>query len=129
MKGALKGKLKSGLERGRLFLAMPEYKDRISKNAGFKPFEGTLNLEVSEPELKAFLKKLKERKIAGFEKGNSVYGSLSLYRVRVLGEKAAIIRPAKTEHPSGIIEVIAPVKLREKHGLKDNDSIEVEAAE
>ena len=129
MKGGLKGRLKGGLERGRLFLAMPEYKQRIEKAAGFKPFEGTLNLEVNEAELEEFLKKLKEKRIEGFEKGNSVYGSLSLYRVECLGGKAAIIRPAKTNHPSKIIELIAPIKLREKFGLKDNDVVEIGAVE
>lgn len=122
----LKGKLKGGLERGRFFLSMPAYRKRIEAVAGFKPFNGTLNLEVKKEKLTAFLEKLKEKKIAGFEDGKHVYGSLSLYRVSCLGKKAAIIRPSKTEHPSNIIEVIGPVKFREKFGLKENDTVQLE---
>ena len=33
---------------------------RIERVAGFKPFEGTLNLEVNEAELKRFLGKFQE---------------------------------------------------------------------
>lgn len=129
MKGALAGRVKSGLERGRLFLAMPEYQKRIERIAGFKPFEGTLNLEVDEEKLNKFLKKLKEKRIEGFEKGNEVFGSLLLYRVSFMGERAAIIRPAKTTHSSKIIEIIAPMNLREKFGLKDNDIVEIGVVE
>ena len=125
MAGTLKAKVKGGLEQGRLFLGMPEYKKRIVKKAGFRPFEGTLNLEVDEAALKRFLGGLKEQKINGFEEKNTVYGSLYLYNVSLLGEKAAIIRPAKTRHPSHIVEVIAPVKFRDKYGLKDNDTVEI----
>jgi len=125
MVSVLEGKLKGGLERGRLFLGMKEYKSRIEKAAGFKPFEGTLNLEVDEKKLGSFLKKLKEKRIVGFEKGGCVYGALYLYRVECMGEKAAIIKPAKTVHPSKIIEVIAPFKFREKFGLKDGEKVKV----
>ena len=121
----LRGRLRGGLERGRLFLSMPAYKKRIEREAGFKPFEGTLNLEVNREELAAFLKKLKEKKIPGFEDGRHVYGSLSLYKVSCFGEKAAIIKPSKTEHPSNIIEVIGPVKFREKFGLKEGSIVEI----
>ncbi len=119
----LTGRVKGGLERGRLFLAMPEYAAKIRKKAGFEPFKGTLNLEVKVEELEKFLKGLEEKKIKGFEKGKSVYGSLSLYPVQCLGEKAAILRPAKSAHPSKIVEIIAPCKLREKFKLKNNDEV------
>ena len=121
----MKGRLRGGIERGRLFLSMPAYKKRIERAAGFKPFEGTLNLEVNQKELESFLKKLREVKIPGFEDGKHVYGSLSLYNVSCFGEKAAIIMPSKTEHPPNIIEVIGPVKFREKFGLKEGNTVEV----
>ena len=129
MVSVLEGKLKGGLERGRLFLEMKEYKSRIEKAAGFKPFEGTLILEVDEKKLASFLKQLKEKKIAGFELENCVYGALVLYRIECMGGKAAIIKPAKTVHPLKIIEVIAPFKLREKFGLKDGDKVKIGVVE
>ena len=121
----LKGKLKGGLERGGFFLSVPTYKKRIEKVVGFKPFEGTLNIEVKREKLSAFLEKLQEKRIEGFEDGKHVYGSVLLYRVSCLGEKAAIIKPSKTEHPSNIVEVIGPVKFREKFGLKEGDTVEL----
>lgn len=121
--------MKTGLEKGRLYLSMPEYRQRIKKITKFKPFKGTLNLEVKERELEQFLSELRERKIEGFEKGNSVYGSLCLYLVSCNEEKAAIIIPKKTEHPSNIIEVIAPVKLRKELNLKNGDIVKLEGLE
>ncbi|MEM0360464.1 MAG: DUF120 domain-containing protein [Candidatus Diapherotrites archaeon] len=124
---ALKGIVRSGLEKGCLFLSMPEYLERLERLLGFKPFSGTLNIEVEEQLLQEFLQALKEEKVDSFEKDGKVFGCLKVYRISFKGLNAAIIRPAKTSHPCNIIEIIAPVKLREKFELKDGDAVEISA--
>jgi riboflavin kinase len=125
MQAAFKGIVKSGLEKGCLFLSMPEYVSRLEHLLGFKPFSGTLNIEVEEQLLEEFIKGLKEEKIESFEKAGRVFGCLTVYRVSFKGMKAAIIKPAKTGHPGNIAEIIAPLKLREAFSLKDGDAVEI----
>ncbi|MCX6802309.1 MAG: CTP-dependent riboflavin kinase [Candidatus Diapherotrites archaeon] len=129
MPGALKGIVRSGLEKGCLFLSMPEYISRLECLLGFRPFSGTLNIEVEEQLLEGFLKGIREEKIESFEKGGQVFGCLTVYRISFKGMKAAIIRPAKTGHPGNIAEIIAPVKLREAFAIKDGDAVEISAPE
>jgi len=121
----LRGRIKSGLEKGCLYLSMPEYRAKIEKLVGFKPFKGTLNIEAEENKIEEFLCSLKPLEIKAFEKCNCEYSALTLYKVLFMGKEAAIIRPAKTEHSSKIIELISTEKLREKFKLKDNDIVEI----
>jgi len=125
MDSVLKGKVKSGLEKGCLYLSMPEYRTKIEKLVGFKPFKGTLNIEATDYEIEEFLCSLKPLGIKAFEKNGCEYSALTLFKVLFEGEDAAIIKPAKTEHPSKIIELISAEKLREKFKLKDNDIVEI----
>jgi len=125
MDSVLKGKVKSGMEKGCLYLAMPEYQGKIQKLVGFKPFKGTLNIEATDYEIEEFLCSLKPLEIKAFEKNGCEYSGLTLYKVSFMEAEAAIIKPAKTEHPSKIIELISTEKLREKLKLKDNDIVEI----
>ena len=125
MDSVLKGKIKSGLEKGKLYMAMPEYQAKIEKLVGFKPFKGTLNIEATDYEIEEFLCSLKPLEIKAFERKGCEYSALTLYKVLFNGLDAAIIKPAKTEHSTKIIELISTEKLREKFKLKDNDVVEV----
>jgi riboflavin kinase len=40
--------------------------------------------------------------------------------------RCAIVVPEATRHPKDVLEIVAPVSVKEHYGLKDGDEIEVE---
>jgi len=54
------------------------------------------------------------------------YGAVKAFRARIRGIESAVVMPERTHHPSDVIEVVAPVKLRDVLGLRDGDRVEIE---
>src|SRR3989338_8240098 len=97
----IKGILKTGLGEGGKFISMNHYRNEITKNVGFYPFAGTLNLEVDENEMHKFLERFGEEdkmEVRGFVENGKIYGGAVCMRVRIMDEEAAIIVPAINKH-------------------------------
>lgn len=121
----LKGRVFGGKGVGREFIGIEWVRRQIKEKLGFDPYHGTLNVLLSRTEakhLKAILNKAKGIEITperGFYKGWCV-------EVQLMNEiKAAIIIPQKTGYPPNILEIIAPISLRQAFSLKDGDTFEV----
>lgn len=88
-------------------------------------FPGSLNLELPEPyRLPPYPLRLEAH-----EYGGRV--SVSIVPCRLLGRRAFILRTDRNEqgtgdHPRTIIEIATDVKLRDAHGLRDGDVVEIE---
>lgn len=119
------GTVFSGEGVGREFIELAWVRRQINEKLGFDPYRGTLNLRLSRTEaqrLEKILSKAKRIEITpekGFCRGWCV-------RVWVTNQiEAAIIIPEKTQYPSDILEVIAPISLRQVLSLEDGDALEV----
>jgi len=121
--------------RGRIFAGIGDYAQWITKyqeyyrgKTGMTLFPGTLNLRLDHP---YELPPDKVIRLEGHEYGSRV--SVSILPVRILGRQGMILRPdlpleATAEDAAGrlsTIEVATDVKLRDTHGLKDGDAVEV----
>jgi len=91
------------------------YSDKLAKLTGFKPFPGTLNLEVEASELD----KLPEGR---YIRPEGKYGGARVIACSVFGIQSAIVIPDKTRHEN-VVEVIAPISLRDAFELKDGDEV------
>jgi riboflavin kinase len=118
----IKGRVASGRGEGQRYISMEGYRSQLRKLLGFDPFPGTLNLWLEAPlslsEEEAIL-------IEGFISAGRSYGSCRCYPCRVGGLSCAIIRPDRSTYPLSLIEIIAPVRLREWMKLQDGDDVEV----
>jgi riboflavin kinase len=121
----LQGTVFRGKGVGCEFVGTAWVRQQINEKLGFDPYDGTLNILLSRTEaqhLKAILNKAKGIEITperGFYKGWCV-------EVQLMNEiKAAIIIPQKTGYPPNILEIIAPISLRQAFSLKDGDTFEV----
>lgn len=118
----LKGKVVTGLGEGQYYISLDGYRNQFNEKLGFDPYPGTLNIRLTEP----FAPSEHEAvNIAGFKGESRTFGGCKCYPVRIKGVKAAIIRPDRTSYPPNLIEIIAPIKLRQSLGLKDGDEVEV----
>lgn len=123
------GSVVSGLGEGSYYLSQPKYLAQLGEALGFTPFLGTLNLRISEAELKNFLEGMQPVFIGGFSAGGRTFGSSKCFAVKIGGStEGAIVIPERTSHPSHIAEVIAPVNLRKKFSLQDGGKLSLEAS-
>ncbi len=123
--GVIIGEVVSGLGEGAYYVRL--YTPRFREYLGFEPYPGTLNVRVLFP--KTVFDALCNARpiiIPGFTKEGRTFGDVKAYRVRIDGVEGAIVIPSRTVHPPKIAEVIAPVNLREKLGLRDGDRIRIE---
>jgi len=119
----LSGKVFSGQGRGEKFLELPWVKRQIKAKLGFTPYNGTLNLKLSEESAKRrkLLEKAASVKICppeGFCSGTVVNASIGAL-------DCAIVIPEVAGYPEDVLEIIAPANLRETLQLEDGDEITV----
>jgi CTP-dependent riboflavin kinase len=112
------GRLVSGIGKGKVFIEA--YSDVFRTNLGFKPYPGTLNIELNK-DLK--VEGLSPIEIKGIGK-NGCAGALC-YPCKIRNVDAVIVRPILDSYPSSKIELIAPFNLKNNLGLKDGDEVEV----
>jgi riboflavin kinase len=121
----VKGKVFSGSGEGAKFIQLPWVKTQIAEKLGFIPYPGTLNIKTTEDvhELEKLLKKEKTIEISpieGFCRGRC-FNACFMDTL-----KCAIVIPEVENYPEDVLEVIAPINLREKFNLKDGDIVDVQ---
>jgi len=119
----LKGRVLSGGGTGSLFVNLPWAKKQFTEKLGFNPYPGTLNLQLSSAtdvkELRDTSKGIKINSPEGFHEGRCFK---ALIMEKLWG---AVVVPDVPEYPHDLLEILAPVNLREKFGLKDGVEIDV----
>ena len=124
----LEGNVLKGLGEGQYYVNVPGYKKQFEEKLHFTPFPGTLNIKLSETSsvLRNRLLELPAVKIEGFNDGERTFGGGKCYLVSVGGLEAAVVSPERTHYPLDLIEIIAPVKLRDTLKLKDGDRVVIQ---
>jgi riboflavin kinase len=121
----IKGKVSSGSGEGAKFIQLPWAKKQIAEKLGFIPYPGTLNIKTTGDihKLEKLLKKEKTIEILsakGFCRGR-FFNACFMDAL-----KCAIVIPQVENHPEDVLEVIAPINLRQKFNLKDGDTVDVQ---
>jgi riboflavin kinase len=121
----VKGRVISGKGEGANFLRLRWVRKQIKEKLGFTPHLGTLNIKLNEEHsnTKDLLKQTKGMLImptSGFRRGRCFRAYLMDF------VECAIVIPEVEDYPEDLMEIVAPVNLREKLELKDGDTIEVE---
>lgn len=119
----------SGSGEGAYYLSQEKYFEQLKEKLGFPLFRGTLNLEIRDDislSKKDDIVSMPPIIINGFSDGKRTFGDLLCFRCRINNKiEGAIIVPKRTHHDRMIVEIVAPIKLRDIMGLKDGDSVEV----
>ncbi len=120
----LRGRVSSGGGGGNLFVNLPWAEKQFKNKLGFKPYPGTLNLQLSPgTDVKALRNTMKGIKIEapeGFHEGRC-------FKAIIMGKQCgAVVVPDVSGYPNDLLEILAPVNLRETLKLKDGVNIEVD---
>ena len=119
----LRGKVFSGGGTGSLFVNLPWAKKQFKEKLGFNPYPGTLNLQLSPrtdvKELGNATKGIKIKPPEGFH-GGRCFKALVMEKVW-----GAIVVPDVPGYPPNLLEILAPIHLREALGVKDGMEVKV----
>ena len=119
------GTVFSGKGEGAKYVGLPWVKEQIIRKLGFVPYVGTLNIRLTEDDAKRLAKALEKAKaieispVAGFRRGKCYRASLAD------GVECAIVIPDATDHPEDVLEIVAPVNLRDRFHLGDGDLLDI----
>ena len=118
-----KGTVFSGNGEGRKFIELPWVKQQIQEKLGFTAYAGTLNIRLAKDSVKQKkqLEKAKRLEVIP-EKG---YYTGLLIKAKIDNLEGAIVIPRVPNYPSDVLEVIAPVYLRERLKIADGSEVAV----
>ncbi len=130
------GEVTEGIGEGGYYVRIPEYLAQFQEKLGFKPYFGTLNLQLSDLNYELLEENQKNRnpiKIEGFKKEGRTYGSVDCHsclisRLDNQDKKLScvILKIRRTHHKKNIVEILAEPFLREVLQLKDGDRVRIE---
>ena len=122
----LRGRVQSGLGEGRYYLSRPGYESQFEARLGWRPYPGTLNLELGSAEANKlkFLRRHPVFVIDGFQAEGRTFGGVTCHPARLGQRECAAILPHRSHHTT-VVEVIAPVCLRDTLPCRDDDQLDL----
>jgi len=119
----LSGTIISGKGEGKKFVNLPWVIRQIKKTLGFKPYPGTLNVLLSNESSRREEMLNRTRRITILAEDGYCNGVL--IRSTIDNIECAIVIPEIANYPKEILEIIAPMNLRELFKLEDGDEIRI----
>jgi len=120
----LRGRVFSGVGEGRVFTTLGWARRQFRDKIGFQPYPGTLNIRLSNDDEK--IRMLKSYKGIVIDPPAGLFGG-RCFKALIMGRVyGAVVIPDVPGYPRNILEIIAPISLREKFNLKDGDEVNLE---
>ena len=129
---SIAGRVFSGMGKGRYYVGHPEYQRRFEESLGYRPYPGTLNVKLAGEEDIARLRRLRATegvRISGFMVDGESMSALRCFNGEMKGERVTLLFIDVTHYNDTVSELISPVFLRGKFGIKDGDVVEFTAGE
>jgi riboflavin kinase len=126
MRLEVRGRVFSGIGKGRYYVGHPEYQRRFRTALGYTPYPGTLNVKLEDDEMIETLKKLRGldgTKIESFSSGDESFSALTCFSGEMDGERVTLLFIDVTHYNDSVVELISPIYLRNRFGLKDQDVV------
>lgn len=120
----VKGKIARGIGESGSFLGIPWVNRQLCDKMKFQPWEGTLNIVVDGEDAQRLLKENGTERLVAEQAG---FCDALLFRA-LLNEKyeCGIVLPLVPNYSSTLLEIVAPIKVKETLGLDDGDEIMVD---
>ena len=120
------GRIISGAGEGAYFTQIDWVLQQCDEKLGFKPYPGTLNMEIAEEYIHA-IEVLDQQKGIELISPDPKFCNAKVFQVSLGNISGAIILPEEKVrvHPKNIIEIIAPLNLKASLKVKDGDSLKI----
>ena len=126
MRLTVTGRVFSGMGKGRYYVGHAEYQRRFREALGYAPYPGTLNVKLEDGQVIRKLKELRLKdgtKVEGFTLRGESFSALTCFEAELGGERVTLLFIDVTYYNETVAELISPVYLRGKLGLKDGDVV------
>ena len=121
----LKGKVVSGKGEAAAFTQLAWVRKQFKEAFGFEPYPGTLNLQLEGREDLATWAEVRQEPGALLQPEPG-YCAGRCYALSVEGQiSAAAVVPMVPSYPEDTVEILSPVALRERLGLRDGSAVTV----
>jgi riboflavin kinase, archaea type len=117
------GTVFSGKGTGKSFVALKWVTAQVEQKLGFTPYNGTLNLRLTEES--KIKRKLLDPKKGIFVQPQSGFLPGALFKASISNLECAIVVPLVPNYPDDVLEIISPLYLRGKLGLIDGKKVTV----
>lgn len=120
----LNGKIVSGVRKATHFTQLDWVQEQCAEKLGFRPYPGTLNLEISEQSL-PIIEALQKEKGVELIPPNREFCAAKAMPLSIGHITGAIIIPAEDVrvHGKNVIEVISPLRLKDALRVDDGDPL------
>lgn len=118
------GQVFSGLGEGRFITELDWVQSQCRSKLGFAPVPGTFNLRVVKEDL-VKVARLDGRRGIKILPPSAMFVVGKCFLVEVGGVRGALVRPMLEDYPPDVVEIIAPVNLRDTLKVADGDVVEV----
>lgn len=126
----MSGIIFSDLGQAASFMALDWVQAALKECLGYNPFPATLNVRPKAAQDAEVWQRVRDQS-AGVPLAPAADGfcSARLYPIALLGQivqdkiAGAILLPEVENYPQDKIEIVAPVRLKEKFGLRDGDQL------
>jgi riboflavin kinase len=126
------GNVVSGMGEGAYYMSLEGYRKHFKEKLGYEPYLGTLNVRLTDQIYKNARLELGKHPsifINGFSDGTRTYGWVKCYRATIndgaIGN-AAVLVLERTHYDDSMLEVIAPISIKQAAGVKNGDRIKVQ---
>ena len=121
------GTVTSGLGEGAYYIGLEPYCVQFQKHLGFRPYPGTLNIQLTPAgtKIRKSLHSSRMIAISGFEFSGRTFGEVLCYPCTIEHVSCSIVTPGRSHYPDSLVEIIAPKNLRETFSLTDGDEVSV----
>jgi riboflavin kinase len=128
------GNVVSGMGEGAYYMSLEGYRKQFKEKLGYVPFPGTLNVRLVDQLYMNARRDLGMHPpsafIDGFSDGTRTYGWVKCYRATINDnmaiKQAAVLVLERTHYDDAMLEVIAPVQIKQTSGMKNGDRIKVQ---
>ena len=116
------GKIVSGVKQGAFFTQLDWVQEQCLQKLGFKPFPGTLNLEIAHENMR-IIEALQAQEGIELVPPDSNFCAGFVFPISIEGISGAMVAPAANVrvHAKNIIEIISHLRLKDALGVEDGD--------
>ena len=120
------GKIICGVKQGAFFTQLEWFQEQCEEKLGFKPYPGTLNLEISEEYLPV-VESLNREEGIEIISPDPKFCNAKAFSVSLGAISGAIIMPDEKVrvHAKNIIEIVAPLNVKASLNVGDGDFITI----